>query len=330
VLAPRNVLNRHAAPRTEPDAGDGDRHLLPIPARQQHLLSLLQQRLVLAETALLVPTVHVVLGVPRPKAQEAEVAVVAVLVGAFDLVAASVLHDGDAAAGTLLAETQQPVLIEAVRKESVLFAGQRAQLAAEGVVPLLAAPLKGAEDLPPSLLHHALQQREDGLPAHKVPTWHLGHSLLEGDLILDLAHEVDVGDFSEGDLGLRDDVLEREEAADALLVLNAAPLLLEHHLLGEEGVRDALVDEFLEELAGDGGVDVDVLHLPVGQPQQHERDAGGQRLPLPHRRQHYWLVLLVTHTSVIITMQVQKQKPPVFIIGHQENIHLTVTVLLPA
>lgn len=231
MLAPRNVFNWHATPWTQSDAWDRHRHLISIPTSQQHLFPLLQQGLVLAEAALLIAAVDVVLGVPGPEAEEAEVAIFAVLVRTFDFVTTAFLYNGNAAPWTLLAETHQPVLIELICKEGILLSGESAQLAAEGVVPLLAAPLKGTEDLPPPLLGHALQQRDDRLSSHKVPARHLGHSLFQRDLVLQLAHELDVRDLSQGDLGLCDDVLEGEQTADALLVSNAPPLLLQDHLL---------------------------------------------------------------------------------------------------
>lgn len=100
------------------------------------------------------------------------------MVRTLDFITTSLLDDSYATPRTLLAETHQPVLIELVREECVLFIGQSTQFSAESVVPLFPTPLEGTKDLPFALINDAFQQRYDRLPAHEVPAWHLGHPLL--------------------------------------------------------------------------------------------------------------------------------------------------------
>jgi hypothetical protein len=272
VLAAFVVLDEQSAGGTEAQEGDTHDYLDPVlaAAAESNLLHLVQHPLVILETALLVAAVDIVLGLPGLEALEAEVPQFASPVRALYL--APVLHLADygvPASRTSLGVHAQPVVRELTRKITVLLEGEGAQLAAQRVLPLPAAPLERTADLPLPVRSHSFEEGNDGSASDEVAAWHLDYALLHGDLVLNLAEELDAGDFPDWNLLLLEHVLESERCFDLLFLPDAFAVELQHHLLGGQCLAHLRVDQLLHLPPPQTCVDVGPVRLPVGKHQQY-------------------------------------------------------------
>lgn len=92
-----------------------------------------------------------------------------------------------------------------------------------------------------------------------MTTGHLDDSLFQRNLILDLAHKLNLGDLGKGNFFLYNYIFESENGFHYIVIFDPLVIELQHHLFWRECAAYFGIDELLELAALESGVDICVV-----------------------------------------------------------------------